>query len=266
MPLLGAGGAQAADAETWDRVAACESGGLWSADTGNGFFGGLQFTHQMWKDYGGREYAPRADLASRAQQITVAERMLAAEGPEAWPSCAVNAGLTDRGAPADVDPGRALTPGPSDGSTPTDDPAQSGRASDGAGEPGSFGRADTAGPDAEEPGRARSGPGAPSDSAGESTGRHRGDPAEAGGQPGAVDDDERGSARHVSRDGGAGRTEHPAAGAYTVRPGDSLTAIADEHALSGGWSALYEGNEKLVGGDPDLIMPGQRLDLRDTQE
>jgi LysM repeat protein len=71
----------------WSAVAACESGGNWSADTGNGFYGGLQFTEQTWLAYGGGRYASSANLATEAQQIAVAERVLAGQGIGAWPVC-----------------------------------------------------------------------------------------------------------------------------------------------------------------------------------
>jgi uncharacterized protein YabE (DUF348 family) len=74
----------------WDAVAACESGGDWSINTGNGFYGGLQFTISTWDAYGGQAYAPRADLASRDAQISVAERVLASQGSGAWPVCGAN--------------------------------------------------------------------------------------------------------------------------------------------------------------------------------
>jgi hypothetical protein len=71
----------------WYAIAQCESGGNWSANTGNGFYGGLQFTEQTWLGYGGGQYAPSANLASPAQQIAVAQRVLAAQGIGAWPVC-----------------------------------------------------------------------------------------------------------------------------------------------------------------------------------
>jgi hypothetical protein len=71
----------------WSAIAACESGGNWSADTGNGFYGGLQFTEQTWLAYGGGAYAPSANLASASEQIAVAERVLAGQGIGAWPVC-----------------------------------------------------------------------------------------------------------------------------------------------------------------------------------
>ena len=71
----------------WDAVARCESGGNWSINTGNGYFGGLQFSPTTWLAFGGGAYAPRADLATKAQQIAVAEKVLAVQGPGAWPTC-----------------------------------------------------------------------------------------------------------------------------------------------------------------------------------
>jgi hypothetical protein len=83
---LMAGPAQAGGHD-WSGVAQCESSGNWSINTGNGFYGGLQFTAGTWNGYGGQQYAPRADLASPAQQIAVAERVLAGQGIGAWPVC-----------------------------------------------------------------------------------------------------------------------------------------------------------------------------------
>ena len=71
----------------WSAIAACESGGNWSASTGNGFYGGLQFTEQTWLAYGGGQYASSANLASPAQQIAVAQRVVAGQGIGAWPVC-----------------------------------------------------------------------------------------------------------------------------------------------------------------------------------
>jgi outer membrane murein-binding lipoprotein Lpp len=77
-------------AHDWDAVAMCESGGNWSINTGNGYYGGLQFSSSTWTAYGGAAYAPRADLATKSQQIAVAERVLAAQGAGAWPTCGRN--------------------------------------------------------------------------------------------------------------------------------------------------------------------------------
>ncbi|SFJ73811.1 transglycosylase family protein [Streptomyces pini] len=103
VPVAGAPGASAASVDTWERVAQCESGGDWSINTGNGYYGGLQFAQSSWEAAGGTRYAPRADLATREQQIAVAERLLAMQGPRAW-ACAEKGGLTAGGPAADVDP------------------------------------------------------------------------------------------------------------------------------------------------------------------
>ncbi|MFF3174832.1 transglycosylase family protein [Streptomyces sp. NPDC057900] len=293
IPLLGAAGAHAADASTWDRVAECESGGMWSADLGNGFYGGLQFSQEVWKSYGGEAYAPRADLASRSQQIAVAEKVLDDQGPKAWPSCAVISGLTPDGSLPGVDPGvdPAATPSadPAESADPagsadpsaTADPSESADPADDASEdatkapsgdttskPAGKDREDrepdaSASPDATPPASGSAGAGdtsggrdGSSPSAG-AVGKHRGAPA-----PERTGDG-RDSGRHASRGDADGRGPGaPAAdGTYTVRPGDNLWAIAEAQELPGGWTGLYEANKAAVGSDPDLILPGQHLDL-----
>ncbi|MYT72606.1 MULTISPECIES: transglycosylase family protein [unclassified Streptomyces] len=303
IPLLGATGAGAATATTWDKVAECESGGQWSLDAGDGYYGGLQFSQEVWEQYGGLDYAPRADQASRSQQIAVAEKVLDDKGPSAWPSCSLTAGLTKGDGSADVDPGATTTPQPSDtadsdsgsdadagdknhdesgtsdkasgassgkasgtasddasddaASDPSSDP--SGEASD---EPSADSSADTGGNSAGDDASAPSGTASPNspaatDSSGSadsgdasSNGRHRGDPA--------ADDD----ADSRTQDGRhASRAEERDDAAYVVRSGDNLWDIADAHDVQGGWAALYDANKKTVGTDPDLILPGQSLDL-----
>ncbi|WP_326686636.1 transglycosylase family protein [Streptomyces sp. NBC_01795] len=103
IPFAAAQVAHAAPQDAWEKVASCESGGKWDINTGNGFFGGLQFTQSTWQAYGGRAYASRADLASKSEQIAVAEKVLKGQGPGAWPNCGPRAGLS-RG---DAEPGRA---------------------------------------------------------------------------------------------------------------------------------------------------------------
>ncbi|MET8808117.1 transglycosylase family protein [Streptomyces sp. NPDC004546] len=105
IPLLGAASANAADGTTWDKVAECESGGSWSADSGNGYYGGLQISQEDWDEYGGTQYAESADQASRSQQIAVAEKILADQGTKPWAMCALTAGLTSHSGSVDVDPG-----------------------------------------------------------------------------------------------------------------------------------------------------------------
>ncbi|GHF64094.1 peptidoglycan-binding protein LysM [Streptomyces mashuensis] len=323
MPLLAATGAQAADTETWDRVAQCESGGMWSAHAGNGFSGGLQMTQEMWEANGGTDYAPRPDLASRSQQIAVAERVLKANGPTAWPSCGLSSGLSRQEPAAEVDPGRPepqaprTTPEPSHGtgdSTGRTTPAPSGTPSapaagsttpapdasqgtatptpapstssttgstpdtpsgkhrkDPSGDPSttpSPGSTSPSGTPAPSTGPDRPGPspsGTPADGAstpspaagdtaaggatGDDAGRHQAEPQRSG-------TDER-----TSR-GGATRTDKAGEQDYTVRPGDNLSVIAEQHSVSGGWQTLYQKNQKVVGSDPDLIHPGQHLEVR----
>jgi hypothetical protein len=76
-----------AASRNWDAVAQCESGANWQIATGNGYYGGLQFSESTWLAYGGGQYAARADQASREQQIHIAENVLAGQGAGAWPHC-----------------------------------------------------------------------------------------------------------------------------------------------------------------------------------
>ncbi|MEU4033129.1 transglycosylase family protein [Streptomyces collinus] len=105
IPLLGAASANAADGTTWDKVAECESGGSWSADTANGYYGGLQISQDDWDKYGGGQYASSADQASRSQQIAVAEKILADQGTTPWATCALLSGLTSNSGSVNVDTG-----------------------------------------------------------------------------------------------------------------------------------------------------------------
>ncbi|MEU6242175.1 transglycosylase family protein [Streptomyces sp. NPDC047024] len=193
IPLVAAGTADAAASSTWNKVAACESSGDWSINTGNGFYGGLQFTRSTWEAYGGTRYAPRADLATREQQIAVAEKVLDGQGPGAWPVCSVRAGLTRGGAPAYSPAHTDATPARTE-SAPVR-PARSEKAHD--------------------------------------------------------------VSPQTIPQSRAGRAEM-----YTVVHGDTLSGIADEHDVRGGWRGLYAGNRAAIGSDPDLILPGQRLSLR----
>ncbi|MET9378410.1 transglycosylase family protein [Streptomyces sp. NPDC002992] len=294
LPLLAAGSASAADAATWDRVAECESGGLWSAHFGNGLYGGLQFTQETWEVYGGLAYATSADLASRAQQIAVAEKALAA-GSTQWATCAPIAGLTNDGAAPGVDPGPAVAPPESTGPLPESNLTAGLPAAPDATTPETTAPA-TPAPDAltEAPvtSATPTAPSTPSVPVESGTGKHRGDAApEETVNPGSIGE----TGRHASPStspstsptdaptGGAtsgedannadlvdgtdsGGSEDVAdskdtSDAYTVKPGDSLTEIAQENELPGGWGALYDANRSTVGTDPDLILPGQSLDL-----
>ncbi|MEU4795091.1 transglycosylase family protein [Streptomyces sp. NPDC023327] len=326
IPLLGATSASAAETVTWDKLAECESGGEWSADPGNGYYGGLQLSQEAWEQHGGLNYAPSADEASKSQQIAVAEDILDAKGPKAWPSCGPIAGLTDGGAAADVDPGDPILPessdtsgaggtggkgsdekardkarektgekagegesaagkaaGSADASDGTSDKRKpSGRAGDTPGadrasrdknhdgtdaadtsdDKGGASEADKSG--AEE-GTSR-GPKNPSDTAdpadaseGSATGRHRAGDADETSAADARNGDGGPTGRHASR--GGERTQKVADGTYEVRSGDNLSVIADDLDVKGGWHELYSENKETVGADPDLILPGQSLDL-----
>ncbi|MFF5447865.1 transglycosylase family protein [Streptomyces sp. NPDC012888] len=194
LPLVGAGAGHAATVSTWEKVAACESNNNWRINTGNGYYGGLQFSQSTWRAFGGTEFAARADLATKAQQIAVAEKVLRGQGPQAWPHCGKQAGLT-----------RA-------GQAPKTAPA-----------------APQAKPQVRV--QVKAAPGV----------KAQAKPA----VPSAT---------------GTSVLPNP----YVVAPGDSLSAIAQEQHVEGGWQALYETNRATVGADPDLIFPGQRLTLRVT--
>ncbi len=121
-PFVATGTASAADGATWDRLAQCESSGNWSINTGNGYYGGLQFSASTWQAFGGTAYAPRADLATREQQIATAEKTLARQGWGAWPACSAKLGLTsaDRAGSAEppVAASRAERPAPAPAAAP----------------------------------------------------------------------------------------------------------------------------------------------------
>jgi hypothetical protein len=101
--LAFAGHAVAATDGEWDTVAGCESGGNWAINTGNGYQGGLQFSPSTWAGHGGTEYAPAANLATKNEQIAIAERVLAGQGRGAWPVCGHGlSGSTPRNVVADA--------------------------------------------------------------------------------------------------------------------------------------------------------------------
>ncbi|KUL21822.1 transglycosylase family protein [Streptomyces regalis] len=179
--LAATGNAAAADGGVWDRIAQCESGGNWHINTGNGYYGGLQFAASTWRAYGGTAYASTADQASKDQQIAVATKVQRAQGWGAWPTCSARAGAYGS-APAASIAGSA----PSTKAAPST-PSQT-----------------------------------PERSSGHAT---------------------RGSSR----------------GDYTVREGDTLSGIAARHGTT--WQRLYAANKSVIGGDPHLIVPGQRLEL-----
>ncbi|MDT0235181.1 transglycosylase family protein [Curtobacterium sp. BRB10] len=114
---LAATPANAASGSTWDALAQCESGGNWAINTGNGYYGGLQFNLGTWQANGG---AGNPAAASREAQIAVAERVLASQGWGAWPACSAQLGLigTSGAAPAAAAPAPAPAPAPAQQAAP----------------------------------------------------------------------------------------------------------------------------------------------------
>ncbi len=92
-PLVVTTPAEAASLRTWNRLARCESGGRWHINTGNGYYGGLQFSRSTWRAFGGRRFARNAHRATKAEQIRVAERVRRHQGWRAWPTCSRRLGL-----------------------------------------------------------------------------------------------------------------------------------------------------------------------------
>jgi hypothetical protein len=103
VPLVATNGsAGAATTATWNRLAGCESGGNWHTNTGNGYYGGLQFSQGTWDAMGGKKYADRADLATPEEQMSIAENLLRVSHWSwgAWPVCSRKLGLTEADARA----------------------------------------------------------------------------------------------------------------------------------------------------------------------
>ncbi|WP_326728863.1 transglycosylase family protein [Streptomyces phaeochromogenes] len=278
IPLLGATGASAASGTTWDAVAECESGGSWSANSGNGYYGGLQMTQETWEDNGGLDYAPSADQASRSQQIAVAEKILAKQGTSAWATCGLVAGLTQNSDSADSDTGGAeesptplsgLGMGDSSSGTKSDTSGSSSSSdtSSGSGDSADSQDSDSSSTDAtaksDDPDKSSQNGEASAEGSGTEdtgSGRHRGDSADEGATDSRADDS---AGRHASRSDSESRVA--AEGSYAVRSGDSLWGIADSLGVEGGWRALYAENKEAIGDDPDFIIPGQSLDVDGLQ-
>ena len=282
IPLLGAASANAADGTTWDKVANCETGGSWSKNSGNGLYGGLQLSQADWDKHGGLDYAQRPDLASRNQQIAVAEKLLDAEGVGAFHTCGLTSGLTKDSGSAAVDTGvvgsllgSSGSSGSSDGSGSTGLSNSSGDSAGGSsstgGSPSPSTSPDSGGKSAKS-GNSASPSASPSDvqSAGTpSTGRAKSDDSDNSQQAvgswnlvdtGAVTSDT-GGGRHRGPSADESRAAGATGGSYTVHAGDSLGSIADTLGLNGGWRALYDENKQALGGDPNHIAPGQTLRL-----
>ncbi|MGW8633480.1 transglycosylase family protein [Streptomyces sp. NPDC055793] len=206
-PLMAAGNASAATTSEWDAVAQCESGGNWSINTGNGYYGGLQFSASTWSGYGGTQYAATADQASKAQQIEIAEKVLAGQGKGAWPVCGTglsNAANTGGGSSESQDSGS------------TADRSTEQKAS----------RSDE--------------------------------------RPAAEPKAEKKAAKKAEKKTvttPTGKKVEKGDGEYKVVKGDTLSSIAQEHEVKGGWEKLFKLNDDIVD-EADLIFPGQQLHLK----
>ncbi|GGW73698.1 transglycosylase family protein [Streptomyces caelestis] len=199
-PLMAAGNASAATASEWDAVAQCESGGNWSINTGNGYYGGLQFSASTWSGYGGTKYASTADQATKAQQIEIAEKVLASQGKGAWPVC--GKGLSSAGYTG--------------GGSSSGDSA--------------------------------------SNSSSQST-----ETRQTEQQPASRSEERPAAKKTVTTP--TGKKVKKGDGEYKVVKGDTLSSIATEHKVEGGWAKLYELNKDIVQ-EANLIYPGQQLHLK----
>jgi len=137
-----AGQAAAATDGEWDQVARCESGGNWAINTGNGYYGGVQFAAGTWASHGGGQFSPTAQLATREQQIVIAERVLATQGRGAWPVC---------GGPLSGPTPREVLPAPAGMDAPLDAPGINGEPAPLAPPPADAPPPDAAPPDAPPP-------------------------------------------------------------------------------------------------------------------
>lgn len=177
---LAVGTANAAPGLDWDALAQCEASGNWAANTGNGYYGGLQFTQQTWNAYGGQGNPANA---SREQQIAVAERVLAGQGPGAWPACTAKLGAYKGQQP------RKATPAPQ--------------------------------------------------------------------QQRKAQPQQRQAAAPVTPAPVAGSKSNPN-GNYEIKPGDTLSKIAEANKVEGGYQAIVAKNKDFLT-NPDLIFPGDKI-------
>ena len=216
--------ANAVDGATWDALAQCESGGNWSINTGNGFYGGLQFTQQSWNGVG---MSGSPANATRAQQIEAGERLLAIQGWGAWPACSAKLGLYGKtgAAPTYTEPTTTVAAQSQTQQTYTAPAAQAAPAAPAAQAAPAAAPAAPAAPAAVEAPAAA--PAAPAVEA----------PAAA---PVAA--------------------PKAAAGTYTVVPGDSLSLIAAKLGVAGGYQAIAAANTDIIY-NVDLIFPGQVLNI-----
>ncbi|MFE3269232.1 transglycosylase family protein [Streptomyces sp. NPDC059215] len=273
IPLLAAASANAADGTTWDRVAQCESGGAWSANEGNGYYGGLQLDQDNWEAHGGLEYAPTADQASRSQQIAVAEKVLADKGLAAWPACGPLSGLTKDSGGVSVDTGLAgdsssaggdsdsYTPSglaTSPSASPSSDSSGSSDSSDAAGGSGTSSGSQTSdgsgaatGNESPKPGQEKA-TSAPSGSSSSGAGRHRG---------GGVEEESTADSRTGNSTG-----RHAATPEADASDDQYVAQVSGDDAFGfgNGWSGLSQVDTGSVDSGFGSLIPGRSI--ADTPE
>ena len=223
--------ANAVDGATWDALAQCESGGNWSINTGNGFYGGLQFTQQSWNGVG---MSGSPATATRAQQIEAGERLLAIQGWGAWPACSAKLGLYGKtgAAPTYTEPTTTVAAQSQTQQTYTAPAAQAAPAAPAA---------------QAAPAAAPAAPAAPA-------------AVEAPAAPAAAPAAEAPAAAAPAAQAPVVATPKAAAGTYTVVPGDSLSLIASKLGVAGGYQAIAAANTDIIY-NVDLIFPGQVLNI-----
>ena len=223
--------ANAVDGATWDALAQCESGGNWSINTGNGFYGGLQFTQQSWNGVG---MSGSPATATRAQQIEAGERLLAIQGWGAWPACSAKLGLYGKtgAAPTYTEPTTTVAAQSQTQQTYTAPAAQAAPAAPAA---------------QAAPAAAPAAPAAPA-------------AVEAPAAPAAAPAVEAPAAAAPAAQAPVVATPKAAAGTYTVVPGDSLSLIAAKLGVAGGYQAIAAANTDIIY-NVDLIFPGQVLTI-----
>ena len=238
--------ANAVDGATWDALAQCESGGNWSINTGNGFYGGLQFTQQSWNGVG---MSGSPATASRAQQIEAGERLLAIQGWGAWPACSAKLGLYGKtgAAPTYTEPTTTVAAQSQTQQTYTAPAAQAAPAA--------------------APAAPAAAPAAPAAQAAPAAVEAPAAAPAAQAAPAAVEAPAAApAAPAVEAPAAAAPAAAPvaapkaAAGTYTVVPGDSLSLIAAKLGVAGGYQAIAAANTDIIY-NVDLIFPGQVLTI-----
>ena len=214
-------GASSASASTWDDLAQCESGGDWSINTGNGYYGGLQFLPATWEAHGGQGMPHEA---SRAEQIRVAENVLQTQGWGAWPACSAQLGLSGNTPPGGGGGGEAPAEEESQEQAPAEEQQQ-------------------APSEQQQQAPAEQQQQAPAEQQQEAPAEQQQAPAEEPVQQPLPD---------PSTVEGSGEN-------HVVESGDSLSSIAEEHDL-GTWTDLHILNGDDIS-NPDVIFVGQELEL-----